>query len=162
MLSSSAPGSEASPAVIENDIPFPMNEIELIENAIVREKNMDEEKQKLLEVRKNLEVGLGLVPIENDVFTSEEIAEMKSITLHFLEVAGKRKRKFAGTENKEPHNKNIEKQSRIFKKKKSTKPSILNGKTYINEKRNLQMGLSQQTQEIQTILTDMNCEHNYY
>lgn len=96
-----------------------------------------------MQIKNRLEAGLGFLSsiIANKTkVTEEEIVEMNKISNSFLQVF-KRKRKLIemDEENKEPVNKNIDKQKRFGGKKK--KVESLTGRIENNEKQYLKAGL---------------------
>jgi len=141
----------------EKEILVPAAEIKLIEKSIVKT-NTDKESEKLYQIKNQLETGIGilssLIANKSEV-TEEEIAEMNKHSSSLLQLLQGKQKIMEIVENKEPVNKNIDKQKRFVTRKR--KIELLSSRIECNERKSLKKGLV--LGEVQNIHTSN--DHTY-
>jgi len=141
----------------EKEILVPAAEINLIEKTIIKT-NTDKESEQLYQIKNHLETGIGILSsliASKSELTEEEIAEMKKHSNSLLQLLQGKRKIIEVEENKEPVNKNIDKQKRFMAKKR--KVELLSGRIECNERKSLKEGLV--LGEVQNIHTSY--DHTY-
>lgn len=141
----------------EKKILIPAAEINLIEKSIVKT-NTDKEHEQLIQIKNQLEAGIGvlssLIASKSEV-TEKEISEMNKHSSSLLQILQGKRKIIEIEKNKEPVNKNIDKQKRFETKKR--KVELLSGRIESNERKSLKEGLV--LGEVQNIHTSN--DHTY-
>ncbi|KAL5245900.1 hypothetical protein ACI65C_013308 [Semiaphis heraclei] len=141
----------------EKETLVPAAEINLIEKSIVKT-NTDKEREQLIQIKNQLEAGKGvlssLIASKSEV-TEKEIAEMNKHSSSLLQILQGKRKIVEIEKNKEPVNKNIDKQKRFETKKR--KVELLSGRIESNERKSLKEGLV--LGEVQNIHTSN--DHTY-